>query len=176
MNQQTAATKEINILVIKGQGIGPECVRAAKMVLAATDIVITYTEGTLGCPDAGDLMPSLQQYAPDVYASEFGDRPPADVAFELESHAKAQAVSGGNINDFYRMLLAKLAPATRKAVKSLVSHLERQTLSDASKTAAVLKGALRTLDEGDEPSRKRHYSKGLRAICEHPTMYHAMTP
>ncbi len=161
MNQNSPATRALNILVIKGQGIGPECVEATKSVLAATGLAITYTEGTLGYPDAKDLIPKLQQFAPEVYAAEFGNRAPEEVAQELEADAKDQARAGGNINDFYKKLLAKLAPATLAAVKTLVSTLERQTLKDASQTDAVLKGALRTLDEGDEPSRNVTIRKGF---------------
>ncbi len=161
MTKTTSTTKTLNILVIKGQGIGPECVEATKSVLAATGLEITYTEGSLGYPDAKDLFPKLQQFAPEVYAAEFGSKYPADVAHDLETLAKEEARAGGNINDFYKKLLAKLTPATLASVKSMVSTLERQTLKDASQTDAVLKGALRTLDEGDEPSRNVTIRKGF---------------
>ena len=161
MSHQSSIGKNLNILVIKGQGIGPECVEATKSVLASTGLVITYVEGTLGYPDAIDLIPKLQQFAPEVYAAEFGNRVPEQVAQELETQAKEEARAGGNINDFYKKLLAKFSPATLAVVKTLVSNLERQTLKDASMTDAVLKGALRTLDEGDEPSRNVTIRKGF---------------
>ncbi len=161
MSQYSCTSKGLNILVIKGQGIGPECVEATKAVLAATGLEITYTEGTLSYPDAVDLIPRLQQFAPDVYAAEFGSLSPEEVAHELESQAKEQARAAGNINDFYKKLLAVFSPAALAAVKALVSTLERQTLKDASQTDAVLKGALRTLDEGDEPSRNVTIRKGF---------------
>ena len=153
MSIQSAAVKELNILVIKGQGIGPECIEATKAVLEATGLKIRYSEGTLGYPDVQDLIPRLQHFAPDVYANEFGNRIPHAVALELETQAKNQAQAEGNINDFYKKILSKLSPQTLKATKAMVLNLERQTLKDASKADAVLKGALRTLDEGDEPSR-----------------------
>ena len=161
MEHQTAPVKTANILVIKGQGIGPECIEATKVVLAATGIAFTYVDGTLGYPDAKDLFALLQQHAPDTYAAQFGARVPADVAVELEQQAKDQALAAGNINDFYKKLLGKLEPATLMAVKALVTTLERQTLKDASCADAVLKGALRTLDEGDEPSRNVTIRKGF---------------
>ncbi len=54
-----------------------------------------------------------------------------------------------------------LEPGTLKAAKDLVTRLERQTLIDASRADAVLKGALRTLDEGNEPSRNVTIRKGF---------------
>ncbi len=161
MTRQADATQELHILLIKGQGIGPECIEATQAVLAATGLPIAYTEGTLGYPDVQDLIPKLQDFAPKVYAAAFGHRPPADVALELETQAKEQARAEGNVNDFFKIILRKLDPETLKTVKALVSNLERQTLKDASKTDAVLKGALRTLDEGDEPSRNVTIRKGF---------------
>ena len=161
MNVQTAAKKTTTILVIKGQGIGPECIEVTQAVLAATGIDFTYVIGSLGYPDAKELFAGLHRHTPDVYALQFGDRAPDEVAEELEAQAKDEARAGGNINDFYKKLLAKLTPATLKATKELVTRLERQTLQDASKAAAVLKGALRTLDEGDEPSRNVTIRKGF---------------
>jgi isocitrate/isopropylmalate dehydrogenase len=161
MSSQTNPAKELNILVIKGQGIGPECVDATKAVLAATGLAISYTDGSLGYPDAQDLFPKLQQFAPEVYATEFGTREAGEVATTLEREAKEQAQAGGNINDFYKKLLAKLSPKTLLTIKAMVLHLEQQTLKDASQTDAVLKGALRTLDEGDEPSRNVTIRKGF---------------
>ncbi len=149
------------ILVIKGQGIGPECIEAAKLVLAATGLDIRYIEGSLGYPDAKDLFTLLQKHAPSVYASQFGSRKPDEVGFELEAQAKERALAVGNINDFYKKLLGMLAPETLKVVKELVTRLEQQTLQDASKADAVLKGALRTLDEGSEPSRNVTIRKGF---------------
>ena len=161
MDQHAATNQTSTILVIKGQGIGPECVTATKAVLAATGLQLNYVDGMLGYPDAKDLLPLLQQHAPDVYAAQFGARPSGEVAAELESQAKDQARAAGNINDFYKKLLAKLAPATLVAVKDMVARLERQTLRDAARADAVLKGALRTLDEGDEPSRNVTIRKGF---------------
>jgi len=161
MNDQTVTKKTTTILVIKGQGIGPECVEATQAVLAATGIDFTYVDGALGYPDAKELFAGLKQHAPEVYAQQFGSRAPDEVAVELESLAKDEARSAGNINEFYKKLLAKLTPATLKATKELVTRLERQTLKDASKADAVLKGALRTLDEGDEPSRNVTIRKGF---------------
>ncbi|MDX1925389.1 MAG: isocitrate/isopropylmalate family dehydrogenase [Pirellulaceae bacterium] len=149
------------ILVIKGQGIGPECIEAAKLVLAATGLEFEYIEGSLGYPDAKDLFMLLQRHAPSVYAAQFGSRAPDEVGLELETQAKDQALAAGNINDFYKKLLGMLAPATLKAVKDLVTRLEQQTLQDASRADAVLKGALRTLDEGNEPSRNVTIRKGF---------------
>lgn len=149
-----ATTKNTaTILVIKGQGIGPECIEATQTVLAATGLEFTYVEGTLGYPDAQDLFTLLREHAPAAYAAQFGTRVPDDVSRELETQAKDQARAAGNINDFYKKLLAKLEPETLKAAKALVTQLERQTLKEARNADAVLKGALRTLDEGDEPSR-----------------------
>lgn len=161
MSQQADTPQELNILVIEGQGIGPECIEATKMVLSATGLPIKYTEGTLGYPDVQDLIPRLKQFAPDVYAAAFGSRLPGELALELETQAKDQARADGNINDFYKKILNTFAPETLKAVKDLVLMLERQTLKDAAKTDAVLKGALRTLDEGDEPSRNVTIRKGF---------------
>jgi isocitrate/isopropylmalate dehydrogenase len=158
----TASLNKTNtILVIHGQGIGPECVEATKVVLAATGRPIRYIEGNLGYPDAKELFPLLQQHAPEAYTAQFGDRKPGEVAQELEGQAKEEARASGSINDFYKKLLGKLAPETLKAVKGMVARLERQTLVDASKADAVLKGALRTLDEGDEPSRNVTIRKGF---------------
>ncbi len=153
MSNHPATSKKINILVIKGQGIGPECIEATKAVLEATNLPIIYTEGTLGYPDAVDLFPKLKEFAPDIYAKEFGTRSPFDVANELEINAKELAQSNGNVNDFYKKILIKLSPMAMQSVKAMILNLERQTLKDASQSDAVLKGALRTLDEGDEPSR-----------------------
>lgn len=160
MTQHESKTTSV-ILVIKGQGIGPECIEAAKLVLAATGLDFDYIEGSLGYPDAKDLFKLLQRHAPSAYASQFGSREPDEVGFELENQAKEQALAAGNINDFYKKLLGMLAPGTFKAVKELVTRLEQQTLQDASKADAVLKGALRTLDEGSEPSRNVTIRKGF---------------
>lgn len=149
------------ILVIQGQGIGPECIAATKTVLAATGLPLRYVAGSLGYPDARDLFPLLQQHAPAAYEAQFGQKDPLEVATELEQAAKDEARAAGNINDFYKKLLAKLQPATLAAVKALVTQLEKQTLVDAAKADAVLKGALRTLDEGDEPSRNVTIRKGF---------------
>lgn len=153
MNPSVSASKVSKILVIKGQGIGPECVEATKTVLAATGLQFAYVNGMLGYPDAKELLPLLRQHAPAAYAAQFGGRPADEVAAELETAARELARAAGNINDFYKKFLGKLEPDTLKAVKALVIGLERQTLVDAGKADAVLKGALRTLDEGDEPSR-----------------------
>jgi isocitrate/isopropylmalate dehydrogenase len=141
------------ILVVKGQGIGPECVDATKKVLAATGVSISYLEGSLGYPDANDLFLMLKSKSPEIYARYFGSEDPLLLANRLEGQAKEEARAGGNINDFYKKLLAKLPSEVLKTVKTLVSNLEKQTLLDASHSSAVLKGALRTLDEGNEPSR-----------------------
>lgn len=161
MTHYSSGNKGLNILVIKGQGIGPECIEATKLVLAATGLDIHYTEGTLGYPDACDLFPLIQRFAPQIYAEHYGSRPPAEVATDLERQAKDQARAKGNINDFYKILLAALSPAVLQVVKDLVSRLERLALEAASKADAVLKGALRTLDEGDEPSRNVTIRKGF---------------
>ncbi len=153
MKQPASAHKTSTILVIKGQGIGPECIEATQVVLAATGLEFAYIEGTLGYPDAKDLFVLLQCHAPEVYAAQFANQAPDEVGLELETQAKNEARAAGNINDFYKKLLSKLQPDTLKAVKNLVTQLERQTLLDAGRADAVLKGALRTLDEGDEPSR-----------------------
>jgi isocitrate/isopropylmalate dehydrogenase len=153
MKQPASASNTSTILVIKGQGIGPECIEATQVVLEATGLELDYLEGTLGYPDAKDLFLLLQRHAPKAYAAEFGTRVPDEIGLELETQAKAEARAAGNINDFYKKLLGRLQPDTLKAVKELVTRLERQTLLDAGRAAAVLKGALRTLDEGAEPSR-----------------------
>jgi len=153
MKQSASENKTPTILVIKGQGIGPECIEATQVVLAATGLEFAYLEGTLGYPDAKDLFLLLQRHAPKAYAAQFATRAPDEVGQELETQAKDEALAAGNINDFYKKLLGRLQPDTLKAVKDLVTQLERQTLLDAGKAAAVLKGALRTLDEGAEPSR-----------------------
>src|ERR1035438_4157992 len=116
------------ILLVKGQGIGPECVEAAQKVLAATGVEIQYIEGSLGYPDAKDLFPLLKAKAPALYARQFGTEDPAVVAKSLEAEARAEALAGGHINDFYKKLLAKLRPEVLGAVKSLVAELERKTL------------------------------------------------
>jgi isocitrate/isopropylmalate dehydrogenase len=159
--QSETQQKENKILLIKGQGIGPECVIAAKKVLAATGVNIGYTEGSLGYPDAHELFPLLQQKAPEIYALQFGAEDPVSVAQRLEYEAKLEAKKLGNINDFYKKLLAKLNPEVLKKVKSIIFELEKQTLKDAQGVSAVLKGALRTLDEGDEPSRNVTIRKAL---------------
>ncbi len=161
MSTRSPAQETATILVIKGQGIGPECIDATKVVLAATGLRFRYVEGILGYPDAKDLLALLQHHAPDAYAAQFGSRAPDGVSLELETLAKDQARAAGNINDFYKTLLGKLEPGTLKAVRDLVTRLERQTLKDASQSDAVLKGALRTLDEGDEPSRNVTIRKGF---------------
>lgn len=161
MNPAAPQKDTTTILVIKGQGIGPECIDAAKTVLAATGLAFDYIEGTLGSPDAADLFVLLQQHAPDAYAAQFGARAPLEVAAQLDLEAKDEARAAGNINDFYKKLLGKLAPTTLQAVKALVTQLERQTLKDAARADGVLKGALRTLDEGDEPSRNVTIRKGF---------------
>ena len=141
------------ILVVKGQGIGPECIDAAKKALAATGVNVTYCEGSLGYPDARDMFPLLRARAPDIYASQFGDEDPLEVAVRIEAEARESAKSAGNVNDFYKKILAKLQPKVLSTLKQIVIDLEKQTLHDASESSAVLKGALRTLDEGEEPSR-----------------------
>lgn len=156
-----SAHEPATILVIKGQGIGPECIEAAKTVLAATGLAFRYVEGTLGFPDAPDLFALLKEHAPAAYAAQFGARPAHEVSQELETRAKDEARAAGNINDFYKKLLGQLEPGTLQAVRELVTGLERQTLREASQADAVLKGALRTLDEGDEPSRNVTIRKGF---------------
>ena len=161
MTTSAPTTASSTILVIKGQGIGPECIEATQLVLAATGLSFVYLQGTLGYPDARDLFPLLQQHAPGVWAAQFGARNPDDVAVLLETEAKSEARATGSVNDFYKILLRKLAPATLKAVKDLVARFERQAMLDAGRADAVLKGALRTLDEGDEPSRNVTIRKGF---------------
>lgn len=160
MNPPTHHSRS-TILVIKGQGIGPECVEATQTVLAATGLELQYIEGSLGYPDAKDLFPLLQQHAPEAYAAQFAGQDPQVVAAELESAAKEEARAAGNINDFYKKLLAKLRPEVLGAVKELVTRLEKETLVAAGTADAVLKGALRTLDEGEEPSRNVTIRKGF---------------
>jgi isocitrate/isopropylmalate dehydrogenase len=48
MKQPASANKTSTILVIKGQGIGPECIEATQVVLTATGLEFAYLEGTLG--------------------------------------------------------------------------------------------------------------------------------
>lgn len=141
------------VLLIKGQGIGPECIEASRKVLAATGVPITYIEGSLGDPDPGELLAVLKASEPEVYAGQFGAEDPAAAAARLESAAKEEAIAGGNINDFYKKFLARLQPNVVSAIKKITRDLEKQTLRDAARASAVLKGALRTLDQGDEPSR-----------------------
>lgn len=159
--KQTMHHSHSTILVIKGQGIGPECIEATKTVLAATGLELQYIEGSLGYPDAKDLFPLLQQEAPEAYAAQFAGKDPHDVAAQLETAAKEEARAAGNINDFYKKLLAKLRPEVLTAVKELVTRLEKETLVAAGTADAVLKGALRTLDEGEEPSRNVTIRKGF---------------
>ena len=156
-----ASSRTSTILVIKGQGIGPECIEATQIVLAATGLGFAYIEGTLGYPDAKDLFLLLQRHSPAAYTAQFGSRAPDELSLELETLAKDQARAAGNINDFYKKMLAMLEAGTLKAVKDIVTRLERQTLIDARKADAVLKGALRTLDEGNEPSRNVTIRKGF---------------
>lgn len=153
MNRHASANKSACILVIKGQGIGPECIEATQVVLAATGLEFNYLEGTLGYPDAKELFSLLQLHAPASYAAQFASRTPGEVAQELEAQAKQEAVAAGNINEFYKKLLGKLQPDNQRAVKEFVAKIEQQTLLDAGRADAVLKGALRTLDAGYEPSR-----------------------
>ncbi len=141
------------ILLVRGQGIGPECIEATLRVLAATGIPMNTIEGSLGYPDAAQLFPLLNSHAPEVYASQFGTEDAGAVAARMEKEARQEAQAGGDINDFYKKLLSKLQPEVLRAIKTLVADLEKQTLLDAARASAVLKGALRTLDEGDEPSR-----------------------
>ncbi len=152
MNRTTTDTVS-RILVIKGQGIGPECIAATQAVLEATEVPINYIEGTLGYPDAGDLFTKLRAFRPEAYATQFGSNDPKTVAETIERESKDEARAGGNVGDFYKKILAKLKPEVRAAIRSMVTDLERQTLDEAARSSAVLKGALRTLDEGDEPSR-----------------------
>jgi len=161
MKEASSTPNTSTILVIKGQGIGPECIAATQTVLAATGLDFQYVEGSLGYPDAKDLFPLLQKHAPEAYAAQFGKQDPLSIAEDFETKAKDDARAAGNINDFYKKLLAKLEPATLTAVKEMVTRLEKQTLVDAGQVDAVLKGALRTLDEGDEPSRNVTIRKGF---------------
>ncbi len=161
MSEITETAGSSTILVIKGQGIGPECIEATKTVLAATGLSINYVEGSLGYPDAKDLFSLLLTHAPESYRAQFGDQDSDIVAKNLEAEAKEEARAAGNINEFYKKLLAKLKPETLAEVKKIVTMLEKQTLRAASKADAVLKGALRTLDEGDEPSRNVTIRKGF---------------
>ncbi|MBU6362398.1 MAG: hypothetical protein KGS46_20500, partial [Chloroflexi bacterium] len=108
MNQPATRSKTATILVIKGQGIGPECIEAAQMVMAATGLQFSYIEGSLGYPDAKDLFLLLQRHAPETYAAQFGSRAPDEIGLELEIQAKDQAHAAGNINDFYKKLLSRL--------------------------------------------------------------------
>ena len=71
MNQPASTNETSTILVIKGQGIGPECIEATQVVLAATGLEFAYLEGTLGYPDATDLFRLLQHHAPAAYAAQF---------------------------------------------------------------------------------------------------------
>jgi isocitrate/isopropylmalate dehydrogenase len=156
------STQPINkILVIRGQGIGPECVEAAKKVLDSTGVPITYIEGSLGYPDAKDLFPLLQKRCPDAFRAQFGSEDPVSAAARLEAEAKQEARAKGNINDFYKKILAKLNTELVNNIKPLIFDLERETLKEAQKVSAVLKGALRTLDEGYEPSRNVTIRKAL---------------
>lgn len=150
---RTAANNVSRILVIKGQGIGPECIAATQTVIEATEVPITYIEGTLGYPDAGELFTKLRALRPEAYAAQFGSSEPNSVAEKIERESKDEARANGNVGDFYKKILAKLKPEVRAAIRSMVTDLERQTLDEAARSSAVLKGALRTLDEGDEPSR-----------------------
>jgi len=161
MSAISSSPTSSTILVIKGQGIGPECMDATQSVLEATGLPLQYIEGSLGYPDAVDLFPLLRQHAPEVYSKQFGEEDAHQVAQRLEMQAKEEARAAGNINEFYKKLLAKLQPATLQAVKEMITQLEKQTLQDAARADAVLKGALRTLDEGQEPSRNVTIRKGF---------------
>ncbi len=153
MTQSISTPRASTVVVIPGQGIGPECMRAAQTVLAATGAPLEYRYGTLGYPDAAELFTLLQQHNPGAYDAQFAGRTPEEVAATLEQEAKNEARALGNINEFYKRLLLRLKPEVLAAVKAMVTALERETLQLAMKSDAVLKGALRTLDEGDEPSR-----------------------
>lgn len=153
MQQQVTKSNFNKILVVKGQGIGPECVEATKKVLNSTGVPIDYIEGTLGYPDAIDLIGFLKEKSPKIYDANFGVKDPKILALQLEKEAKEEASVSGNINDFYKKFLAKLPVEVLKEIRQIVTDLEKQTLADAANANAVLKGALRTLDEGDEPSR-----------------------
>lgn len=150
---RTTANNVSRILVIKGQGIGPECIAATQTVIEATEVPITYIEGILGYPDAAELFTKLRAFRPEAYAAQFGSSEPSAVAEKIERESKDEARASGNVGDFYKKILAKLKPEVRAAIRSMVTDFERQTLEDAARSSAVLKGALRTLDEGDEPSR-----------------------
>jgi hypothetical protein len=91
MSPTASPQKVPSILVIKGQGIGPECIEAAQAVLNATGLTFSYVAGTLGYPDAKDLFSLLQRHAPEAYTAQFGSRPPNDVGAELEAQAKEKA-------------------------------------------------------------------------------------
>jgi isocitrate/isopropylmalate dehydrogenase len=56
MNSPAPTKLTSTILVIRGQGIGPECIEATQMVLKATGIGLTYIDGSLGYPDAIELF------------------------------------------------------------------------------------------------------------------------
>ncbi len=150
---RSTANNVSRILVIKGQGIGPECIAATQTVIEATEVPITYIEGILGYPDAAELFTKLRAFRPEAYAAQFGSSEPSDVAEKIERESKDEARGSGNVGDFYKKILAKLKPEVRAAIRSMVTDFERKTLEDAARSSAVLKGALRTLDEGDEPSR-----------------------
>lgn len=141
------------VLVIPGQGIGPECTRAALAVLEATGAPLIFTYGSLGYPDAAELFSRLEASNPTLYRAHFGATSADTLARDKEHAAKEEARALGNINEFYKRLLAGLPAEVLAYVKTMVTEAEKATLGEAARCDAVLKGALRTLDEGDEPSR-----------------------
>ncbi|MDX1974993.1 MAG: isocitrate/isopropylmalate family dehydrogenase [Rickettsiales bacterium] len=153
MSDLATPTKTNKILVAAGQGIGPECITATQTVLAATGVPIEYDYGNLGFLDPADLMTMLHDKAPDLYKQKYGEQDPAALGAELQKQAKATDIVQKDRNKFYLEFLKLLDTETRDKVKELIGDMERETLNKAGHCDAVLKGPLRTLDEGDEPSK-----------------------
>jgi isocitrate/isopropylmalate dehydrogenase len=149
------------ILVIKGQGIGPECIEATKKVIAATGVPIEYLDGQLGYPDIADVMHLLHAGAPELYRQHFGNEAPDAAGVRLEASAKSTEAAKKDRNKFYNEFLNALPADVKAKVRELVAAQERETLTKARQCHAVLKGALRTLDEGEEPSRNVTIRKGF---------------
>ncbi|MBS0235909.1 MAG: hypothetical protein JSS50_01065 [Proteobacteria bacterium] len=138
MSSSDKNQKTYKVVVVPGQGIGPECMAVAKAVVQSTGAPIEFIEGPdiqLGYPDAPELLAFLGYSKQDAQ-----DR----VAKILAAHG---------YKDYYKALIASLTPDEKSKLEKEVARKERITLEQAASASAVLKGALRTMDTGDEPSR-----------------------
>ncbi len=126
------------VVIVPGQGIGPECMEVTKAIIMATGADVQFIEGEdiqLGYPDAPQLLRFLGYSEKDT-----------------ENRIKTILDQRG-YKDYYKALIASLTEEEKALLDAEVARKEHFTLEKAATAAAVLKGALRTLDSGDEPSR-----------------------